>query len=145
MKPAKPVHGQRPILKAELNWRFSNHTVRCHGTFLLDTGCTGPILSEDFVKRERIPVETRNSPIQIIDAQEDLMMSAGEYFTAPLAMVIGKHEESLRWEVGPLEKGISGYLPVSWVRKPNPDINWHTNCIQFRSEHCKKHCIPTEI
>jgi len=54
------------------------------------------------------------------------MMGAGEYFTTPLDMVMGKHEESLHWEVGRLEKGISRYLPVSWVRKHNPDINWLT-------------------
>jgi hypothetical protein len=145
MTPAEPVHGQRPVLKAELNWRSSNHTDRCHGTFILDTGFTGPILSEDFVKKQKISVERRNSPIQMIDAQGDLMMGAGEYFTGPLEMVMGKHEQSLRWEVGPLEKGISGYLPVSWVRKHNPDINWYTKCIQFRSEHCKKQSILTDV
>ena len=94
--PAEPVHGQRPLLKAELNWRVSNHTERCHGTFLLDTGCTGPILSEEFVKKEKIPVERRASPLQMLDAQGDLMMGAGEYFTAPLEMVMGKHEEKIR-------------------------------------------------
>ena len=143
--PAEPVHGQRPMLKAELNWRLKNHIQRCHGTFMLDTGCTGPILSEEFVKKEKIPVEKRNSPIQMLDAQGDLMMGAGEYFTAPLEMVMGKHEESIRWEVGPLEKGISGYLPVSWIQKHNPDINWHTHRIQWRSDFCKKHCIPTAV
>jgi RNase H-like domain found in reverse transcriptase/Reverse transcriptase (RNA-dependent DNA polymerase)/Integrase zinc binding domain/Chromo (CHRromatin Organisation MOdifier) domain/Integrase core domain len=143
--PAEPVHGQRPMLKAELNWKTRNHITRCHGTFLLDTGCTGPILNQEFVKKEKIPIERRNSPIQMLDAQGDLMMGAGEFFTAPLEMVMGKHEESLRWEVGPLEEGISGYLPISWVQKHNPDINWHTNRIQFRSEHCKKHCIPTAV
>jgi hypothetical protein len=49
----------------------------------------------------------------MIDAQGDLMVGAGEYFTAPLEMVMGKHKESFPWKVGPLEKGISGYLPVS--------------------------------
>jgi hypothetical protein len=44
-------------------------------------------------------------------------------------MVMGKHQESIRWEVGPLEKGISGYLPVSCIQKHNPDINWHTHHI----------------
>jgi hypothetical protein len=97
------------------------------------------------VKKDKIPVERRNSPIQMLDAQTDLMMGAGEYFTATLQMLMGKHEESIRWEQGPLEKGISGYLPISWVRKNNPDINWHANRIQFRSEHCKKHCIPTAV
>ena len=143
--PSEPVHGQRPVLKAELNWRIRNHTDRCHGTFMLDTGCTGPILSEEFVRKEKIPVVRRASPIQMQDAQGDIMMGAGEYITVPLEMVMGKHEEKLRWEVAPLEKGISGYLPVSWIRKHNPDINWHINRIQFRSEHCKRHCIPTEV
>jgi hypothetical protein len=73
---AEPVHGQRPVLKAELNWRFSKHTVRCHGTFLQDTGCTGPVHSEDFVKKENIPVERRNAYIQMIDAPRDLKMGA---------------------------------------------------------------------
>jgi hypothetical protein len=30
----EPVHGQRPVLKAELNWGSWNHTVMCHGTFM---------------------------------------------------------------------------------------------------------------
>jgi hypothetical protein len=45
---------------------------------MLDTGCTGLILNEHFVKKWKIPVERRNSNIQMIDAQEDLMMGAGE-------------------------------------------------------------------
>jgi hypothetical protein len=84
MTLAEQVQGQRPVLKAELNWRSSNHTVRCHGTFMWDTGCTGPIVSEDFVKKEKIPLERRKSPIQMIDAQGDLMMGAGAFCTSPL-------------------------------------------------------------
>ncbi len=76
--PSEPVHGQRPVLKAELNWRIRNHTDRCHGTFMLDTGCTGPILSEEFVRKEKIPVVRRASPIRMQDAQSDIIMGAGE-------------------------------------------------------------------
>jgi hypothetical protein len=101
------------MLKAELNWRTKNQTQHCHVTFMLDTGCTGPLLSEEFVKKKKIPVEQRSSPIQMLDAQGDLMMGAGEYFTTLLEMVMDKHEESIRCEIGPLEKGISWYLPVS--------------------------------
>jgi hypothetical protein len=133
------------MLKPELNWRTKNHTQRCHGTLMLDTRYPGPILSEEFVKKEKIPVERRSSPIQVLDALGDLMMGAGEYFTAPLEMIMGKHEESIRWELGPLEKGIYRYLPVSWIQKHNPDINWHTHHIQWRSDYCKKHCIPTAV
>jgi len=94
---------------------------------LLHTGFPGPILSEYLVKKEKIPVQRRSSPIQMLDAQCDRMMGPGKSFTAPLELVIGMNEQSIRWEVGPLEKGISGYLSVSWIQKHNPDINWHTH------------------
>jgi hypothetical protein len=110
---------------------------------MLHTGCTGPILSEEYMKNDKIPVERQSSPIQMLDAQGDLMLGAGKYFTAPREMVIGKHERSIRREVGPLEKGIIRYQPVSWIQKHNPDINWHTHHIQWRSDYCKKYCNPT--
>jgi hypothetical protein len=62
----------------------------------VNTGYTGPVLSEELVKKEKIPVERRSSPIKMVNVQGDLMMEAGEYFTAPLEMVMGKHEESVR-------------------------------------------------
>jgi hypothetical protein len=76
-QPAEPVHGERPMLKPELNWKTRNPTSRCHGTFLVDTGGTGAILGEECVKKDKIPVERRNSPIQMLDVQGDLMTGAG--------------------------------------------------------------------
>jgi hypothetical protein len=137
--PAEPVDGERPMWKAELKCKTRNHIARCHGTFLLDTGCTGAILSEEFVKKEKIPVERRNSPIKMLDPQGDLMKGACEYITAQPELVMGKHEESICRKVDSLAKGISRYLPTSLVGKHNPDIHWQTNHIQFWCEHCKKH------
>jgi hypothetical protein len=128
-----------------VNRKSSNYTGRCHGTFILDTGCLGPILSVSLVKKEKILVDRQNSPIQVVAALDNLMLGVGKYFSGPLEMVMGKHDESLHWEVGLLQKVISGYLPVSSIRMHNPDINWYTNCIQFRGEPHKNHCIPTEI
>src|SRR6266566_5073819 len=67
--PSEPVHQQRTVLKAELNWRICNHADRCYGTCMLDTGCTGPILSEEFVREEKIPVVRQASLIQMQDTQ----------------------------------------------------------------------------
>jgi hypothetical protein len=60
-------------------------------------------------------------------------------------MIIGKHEETLRWELGPLQQGILGYLPVSWMNRHNPDINWTTGTLRWRSDFCHKHCLPVEV
>src|SRR5260221_7578459 len=60
--PSEPVHGQRPVLKAELNWNMCNNIDRYHGIFKLDTSCTGPILGGEFIRKEKIPVVNRASP-----------------------------------------------------------------------------------
>jgi hypothetical protein len=73
------------------------------------------------------------------------MMGVGEYFTTPSEMVLVKNEETFCWEVGFLEKGISRYLQISWVKNHNLDINWYTDRMQFQSEHCRKHCILTAV
>ena len=56
-------------------------------------------------------------------------------------MVIGKHHETLTWEISPLEDGIAGYLPVSWLRQHNPDVNWEKGTFKWRSDYCKGHCL----
>src|SRR6266568_1957150 len=81
--PSEPVHGQRPVLKVELNWKIRNHTDQCHGTFILDTGCTCSILSVEFVRKEKITVVCQPSHIQMQDAQGDIMTGVGEYITVP--------------------------------------------------------------
>ena len=47
--PQEPIHGKRPLLKARLTWKVKNHTEQAYGSFLFDTGCTGAVLSADFV------------------------------------------------------------------------------------------------
>jgi hypothetical protein len=48
-------------------------------------------------------------------------------------MRIGHHQEEVSWEIGKLEKGISGYLPVEWLTKHNPEIDWETGVLKWRS------------
>ncbi|KAH0603149.1 uncharacterized protein H6S33_008153 [Morchella sextelata] len=37
---------------------------------------------------------------------------------------------------------MTGYLPISWARKHNPDINWELNTMSWRSDYCKQNCLP---
>jgi hypothetical protein len=78
----------------------------------------------------------------MFDAQGDVMMGGGDYCTHPVRMTMGDHKETLRWEVATLEEGITGYLPIDWVRKYNLDINWELNAMSWRSDYCKQNCLP---
>jgi hypothetical protein len=55
---------------------------------------------------------------------------------------MGDHKETLQWELATLEEGMVDYLPVSWARNHNPDINWELNTMSWRSEYCKQNCLP---
>ncbi|KAH8145235.1 uncharacterized protein LAJ45_10796 [Morchella importuna] len=140
--PSLPVHDKRPILKAGLSWTVKNKVEDAQGTFLFDTGCTGAILNQSFVRKYGVLLVRRDQPLTIYYAQEDVMMGGGEYYTHPVHMSMGDHRETLRWEVATLEEGISGYLPVAWARKHTPDINWEFNTISWRSDYCKQNSLP---
>jgi hypothetical protein len=70
---------------------------------------------------------------------------AGEKYTTPLTMRIGHHQEEISWEIGKLEKGIDGYLPIEWLTKHNPEIDWETGVLRWRSDFCKSHCLPLSM
>lgn len=60
-------------------------------------------------------------------------------------MIIGKHLETLTWEVSPLLNIILGDLPISYLRQYNPYIHWKFEIMQWWNNNCKKHCLPTGI
>jgi hypothetical protein len=60
-------------------------------------------------------------------------------------MRIGQHQEEVSWEIGKLERGISGYLPVEWLTKHNPEIDWQTGVLRWRSQYCKDRCLPVSM
>ena len=111
----------------------------------MDSGCDIPILSKSFVWKHKIPTIARADPKHISDAAGRPIEGAGERYSMPLIMRIGHHQEELAWEVGPLEEGVDGYLPVGWLELHNPDIDWASGKLRWRSEHCKKHCLPIDL
>jgi hypothetical protein len=73
----------------------------------------------------------RKSPVEVRSADGTPIEDAGFKYSTPLTMRIGHHQEEVRWEIGKLEKGISGYLPVEWLTKHNPDIDWETGVLKW--------------
>ena len=49
------------------------------------------------------------------------------------------------WKVGVIEDSIDGYLPVAWLQKHNPDINWKTGQVKWRSPYCVENCLPKQV
>ena len=145
-KPAPPKHGRRLFLQADLHWhdqygRRRNERVK----LLVDSGCSGPILNKDLVQKRHMPWVERDQPITVLTADGAEMRDAGAKYTEETIMRIADHQEELTWEISCLEKGIDGYLPISWLEQHNPDIQWDTGKLVWRSEYCAKHCLPLNM
>ena len=111
----------------------------------MDSGASGPILYEDFVRKNGLLVKKRKLPKQVKNANKEPIPNARIHYTQPTVLVIGQHAKDMVWEVGMIEFQIDGYLPVSWLQKHNPSINWETGTMKWRSAHCRIKCIRRHI
>jgi hypothetical protein len=122
-----PKHGKRLFIRAILHWvNEYGKNRQCEGNFLVDSGCTGAIMNSEFVFQHKLPWVRRPDPVKVTGADGTPIEGAGEKYTEPLTMRIGHHQEDISWEIGRLERGISGYLPIEWLTKHNPEIDWET-------------------
>jgi hypothetical protein len=138
-----PKHGKRLFIQASLFWQNEyGRNRQCQGKFLIDSGCTGAILNAEFVAAHKMPWVRRECPVEVRSADGTPIEDAGSKYSTPLTMRIGHHQEEVSWEIGKLEKGISGYLPVEWLTKHNPEIDWETGVLKWRSQYRKTHCLP---
>ena len=127
-----PIHSRRLIVQATLAWLSSKGEARStEAKLLVDSGATGPIMSKQFVAENRLPKSERKTPIRITNANGDEIPGAGRYIVPNLGMAIQEHQEEMAWEVGTIEQGVDGYLPVSWLNHHNPDIDWSRKTIQW--------------
>jgi hypothetical protein len=138
-----PKHGKRLFIQASLFWQNEYGKNRqCQGKFLVDSGCTGAILNTEFVMAHKLPWVRPKTPVQVGNTDGTLIEDAGSKYSTPLTMRIGQHQEGVSWEIGKLERGIGGYLPVEWLTKHNSEIDWQTGVLRWRSQYCKDHCLP---
>ena len=49
------------------------------------------------------------------------------------------------FEVADMPAGkVNVYLPMSWLKDHNPDINWEKSNLKWSSKYCKAHCLRKE-
>ena len=140
-KGDEPEHSERFIIQATLEL-LDKEVPIC---VLVDSGASGSILHEDFIRKNGLLVKKRKMPKQVKNANEEPIPNAGTHYMQPTVLVIAQHAEDMVWEVGMIESQIDGYLPVSWLQKYNPSINWETGTLKWRSAHCQIKCIRRHI
>ena len=137
-----PKHTRSIRVQVRLKWRLGAKETTSDVVLLLDSGATGPVLSTNWAKEAQVPCVRRKVACPITDASGNNLPGSGRWYTRPLKMIIGDHENEMNFEVADMPEGkIDGYLPMSWLERHNPDIDWETGTMTWRSEFCKESCL----
>jgi len=103
------------------------------------------VLSSEWVKSTQVPCVPRKELTPILDASGYHIAGPGLHYTTTVDMYIGDHMNKMRFEVADMPVGkVNGYLPMSWLKDHNPDINWEKGSLKWGSEYCKAHYLRKE-
>ena len=117
---------------------LSRHLIKA----LIDSGCTGSCINEEFVRKHNLNTIKLPKLIPVFNA-DGLSNIAGRLtHTVQLQVIIGDHKEIM--EFGVLNLGTSDvFLGHNWLKHHNPKIDWKGKMIQFN--HCPGSCYKEEI
>ena len=84
-----PVHSRSFLVETILEWKVNNKIKKVKARLLLDSGCTGPILAQSFIKRNDIPVEVKKKRLHVV-AANGIEVEEGMHNTKSLGVWMGK-------------------------------------------------------
>ena len=146
-KVSGPPHHSRSIhVNVKLEWNHGGKRHSEEALLLLDSGATGAVLSSTWVRNAQLPCVRRENPTPISDASGNHIPGSGQHYTKTTDMYIGEHMNKMRFELADMPTGrIDGYLPMSWLKDHNPDIDWERGSLKWRSDYCKKQCLESRM
>ena len=97
---------------------------------LIDSGCTGSCINEEFAKKHQINLMPLPKPIPVFNADGSQNIGGKLTHIAQLKVNIGGHEEIMDLGVSNLGKS-DIFLGHDWLRHHNPNIDWKRKIIQF--------------
>jgi hypothetical protein len=98
---------------------------------LVDSGATSNFISIDFVRKYRLPVIRRHTPLGLANLNGTPFTKDGVfYYTAALELRIRGHREFISFNVVPLCK-YTIVLGYPWLEKHNPNPDWRRRVLRF--------------
>ena len=112
--------------------------------FMLDSGADANFMDEDFAKSHQIPLVALPKPITLRLADGNVTPSGLiTHHTAPIRMDLNGHTEAVSFLI--TKTSIPIIIGLPWLREHDPSISWSNNTIEFKSEHCRKHCCSKPV
>ena len=125
----------------KLHWGDNQEKVRV----LLDTGCSIPVISQEWVRRNQITTLDHETAFSIESYTGQTVQGAGQYYTRPMLLQHRKHYSQEAFEVSPMETGVDIILPFWWISKHPPQGAWENSKVRFNfSPGCREKCTKYE-
>lgn len=90
---------------------------------LLDSGCTGSCIDEDFVRRNDISTRKTALPIPVYNADGSANANGRITEFVDISMTIGDHEEKIALAVARLGTALL-FIGHEWLQFHNPSVDW---------------------
>ena len=117
---------------------LSRHPIKA----LIDSGCTGSCINEDFVKKHDLNMIKLPKSIPVFNMDGSPNIAGRLTHMVQLQVIIRDHKEIM--EFGMSNLGTSNiFLGHNWLKHHNPEIDWKGKTIQFN--HCPGSCYKEEI
>lgn len=118
--------------------------LRLDANALLDSGCSGLLMSPSYVQKNDIPLVELSVPVYPKLADGTIAKDPVTHKTAPIVLKIGSHEETVSFQVISLPES-DIFLGSPWLYQHNPSINWSAGLLAFDSEYCTQKCINDSL
>src|ERR1700704_4575535 len=85
-----PRHRESPMLRSRFSWQTCEGKKSVTALLLLDSGATGPVLSQDFVDKNHVHVEEKVERL-LVEAANGENIGRGTHHTTSLEIHMGKY------------------------------------------------------
>ena len=97
---------------------------------MVDTGDTGDFIDQDFVRNTKLPTHELSQPIPVYNVNGTPNEAGSIHKVVDMIMTYGGHSEQILLAVTQLRKQ-SMILWFSWLKKHNPEIDFHAGTINI--------------
>ena len=104
---------------------------------LLDSGCTGSCIDEDFVRQNGIVTRQTALPIPVYNADRSANATGSITEFVDISMPIGDHQEQIALAVAKLGSAPL-FIGHEWLRFHNPTVDWSTSTVTL--DRCPHLC-----
>ena len=109
---------------------------------LIDSGCTGSCINEEFVTKHKMNLTALPKPIPVYNADGSLNASGSLTHVVQLKMNVEGHEELIDLGVSNLGKS-DIFLGHDWLKHHNPTVDWFKKTLKF--DHCPGLCYQRKM